>query len=69
MKLKRAMKRFRVSMVLRREGQIVDFMNRTEIAVVDIYFRKEEEYKMMNKSGGSCTHVDRSCNLKRDRRQ
>lgn len=68
-KLKGAMKRFWVGMFLRREGQIVDFIKRTEIAVVDIYFKQEEEHKMMYTSGGSCTQVDRSCNLKRDRRQ
>ncbi|KAF7704909.1 hypothetical protein HF521_020195, partial [Silurus meridionalis] len=51
------------------EGQIVvDFAKRMEMAVVNTYFKKKEEHRVTNKSGGRCTQVDyvlcRRCNLK-----
>ncbi|KAI5094875.1 hypothetical protein C0J45_14950 [Silurus meridionalis] len=51
------------------EGQmVVDFAKRMEMAVVNTYFKKKEDHRVMYKSGGRCTQVDyvlcRRCNLK-----
>ncbi|KAI5628052.1 hypothetical protein C0J50_8290 [Silurus asotus] len=51
------------------EGQmVVDFAERMEMAVVNTYFMKKENYRVTYKSGGRCTQVDyvlcRRCNLK-----
>ena len=44
-------------------------MKRMEMAMVNTYFMKREEHRVMNKSGGRCTQVDyvlcRRCNLKK----
>ncbi|KAJ8381270.1 hypothetical protein SKAU_G00020480 [Synaphobranchus kaupii] len=38
------------------EGQmVVDFAKRMEMAVVNTYFKKREEHRVMYKSGGRCT--------------
>ncbi|KAI5606596.1 hypothetical protein C0J50_2095 [Silurus asotus] len=51
------------------EGQmVVDFAKRMEMAVVNTYFKKKEDHRVMYRSGGRCTQVDyvlcRRCNLK-----
>ncbi|KAI5617394.1 hypothetical protein C0J50_22946 [Silurus asotus] len=51
------------------EGQmVVDFAKRMEMAVVNTYFKKKEEHRVMHKSGEGCTQFDfilcRRCNLK-----
>ncbi|KAI5619044.1 hypothetical protein C0J50_21075 [Silurus asotus] len=47
---------------------VVDFANRMEMAVVNTYFKKKEDHRVMYKRGGRCTQVDyvlcRRCNLK-----
>ena len=41
------------------EGQmLVDFATRMEMAVVNMYFQKREEHRVMYKSGGRNTQVD-----------
>ncbi|KAI5611221.1 hypothetical protein C0J50_9252 [Silurus asotus] len=50
------------------EGQmVVDFAKRMEMAVVNTYFKKEEDHRVTYRSGGRCTQVDyvlcRRCNL------
>ncbi|KAG2455670.1 CFDP2 protein, partial [Polypterus senegalus] len=52
------------------EGQrIVDFAKRMDMAVVNTYFKKMEEHRVMYKSGGRCTQADyilcRTVNLKK----
>ncbi|KAI5617297.1 hypothetical protein C0J50_23078 [Silurus asotus] len=51
------------------EGQmVVDFAERMEMAVVNTYFKKKEDHKVMYTSEGRCTQVDYvlcgKCNLK-----
>ncbi|KAI5625340.1 hypothetical protein C0J50_15199 [Silurus asotus] len=51
------------------EGQmVVYFVKRMEMAVVNTYFKKKEDHRVMYKSGGRCTQVDyvlcRRCHLK-----
>ncbi|KAF7690283.1 hypothetical protein C0J45_19462 [Silurus meridionalis] len=50
------------------EGQMVDFAERMEMAVVNTYFKKKEDHRVTYKSGGRCTQVHyvlcRRCNLK-----
>ena len=41
------------------EGQrVVDFAKRTNMTVVNTYFRKKEEHRVTYKSGGKCSRVD-----------
>ncbi|KAF7706431.1 hypothetical protein HF521_019685, partial [Silurus meridionalis] len=51
------------------EGQmVVDFAKMMEMAVVNTYFKRNEDHRVTYKSGGRCTQVDyvlyRRCNLK-----
>ncbi|KAF7710698.1 hypothetical protein C0J45_1885 [Silurus meridionalis] len=51
------------------KGQmVVNFAKMMEMAVVNTYFKKKEDHRVMYKSGGRCTQVDyilcRRCNLK-----
>ncbi len=51
------------------EGQmVVDFAKRMEMAVINTYFKKNEEHRVTYKSGGRCTQVAyvlcKRCNLK-----
>ncbi|KAF7689332.1 hypothetical protein C0J45_1026 [Silurus meridionalis] len=51
------------------EGQmVVNFANKMEMAVVNMYCKKKEDHRMTYKSGGRCTQVYyvlcRRCNLK-----
>ncbi|KAI5629253.1 hypothetical protein C0J50_8152, partial [Silurus asotus] len=51
------------------EGKmVIDFAKRMEMAVLNTYFKKKEDHRVMYKSGGRCTQVDcvlcRRCKLK-----
>ena len=37
---------------------IVDFGKRMDLAIVNIYFKKKDEHRVMYKSGGKSTQVD-----------
>ena len=42
-----------------KEGlMVVDFAKRTDLAIINIYFKKKDEYKVTYKSGGKSTQVD-----------
>ncbi|KAF7707183.1 hypothetical protein HF521_018401, partial [Silurus meridionalis] len=47
---------------------VVDFAEMMEMAVMNTYFKKKEDHRVTDKSGGRCTQVDyvlcRRCNLK-----
>ena len=39
-------------------SMVVDFGKRMDLAIVNIYFKKKDEHRMMYKSGGKSTQVD-----------
>ena len=41
-----------------REGMVVDFANRMDLAIVNTYFKKKNEHRVTYKSGEKSTEVD-----------
>ena len=52
------MGRYSAGMKNKEGSMVVDFVKRTDSAIVNTYFKKKDEHRVMYKTGGKSTQVD-----------